>query len=156
MALKRVEGSGTHSACKGTAAFFRDLCSAQRTFEPFDLPKRNRVSLVEKATRDLQVEADQIGRIHAEVGEPPALEIIDGNLSIHDWTEAFRMDLPPGRVTTVGGFVTSLLGRIPKEGEQVRYRNLRITVLSLRGRRIGELQVELVSTGDSRRAEGGE
>jgi putative hemolysin len=82
--------------------------------------------------------------------------IIDGNLSIHDWTEAFRMDLPPGRVTTVGGFVTSLLGRIPKESEQVRYRNLRITVLSLRGRRIGELQVELVATGDSRRAEGGQ
>jgi CBS domain containing-hemolysin-like protein len=82
--------------------------------------------------------------------------VIDGNLSIHDWAEAFRMDLPPGRVTTVGGFVTSLLGRIPKEGDQVRYRNLRITVLSLRGRRIGELQVELVSMGDSRRAEGGQ
>ena len=74
--------------------------------------------------------------------------VIDGNVSIHEWAEAFRMDLPPGRVTTVGGFVTSLLGRIPKEGEQVRYRNLRITVLSLRGRRVHELQVELVEGGE--------
>jgi hypothetical protein len=79
MALKRVEGSGTHSVCKGTAAFFRDLCSAQRTLEPFDILERDRVSLVEKATGNLQVEAHQIGRIQAEVGEPPALEILDGN-----------------------------------------------------------------------------
>ncbi len=71
------------------------------------------------------------------------LYVIDGNVSIHDWAEAFRIELPPGRVTTVGGLVTSLLGRIPREGDQVRFRNLRLKVLSLRGRRIQTLQVEL-------------
>ena len=44
-----------------------------------DLLERTRVSLVEKATGNLQVQADQIGRIQAEFGELPALEIINGN-----------------------------------------------------------------------------
>lgn len=79
------------------------------------------------------------------------LYIIDGNVSIHDWSEAFRIDLPPGRVTTVGGFVISLLGRIPREGDTVRYRNLSLTVLSLRGRRIHEIQVQLLVPEQARR-----
>ena len=64
---------------EGTAAFLRDICSVQRVLERLDLLERERVSLVEKATGNLQVEADQIGRIQAEFGEPPALEIINGN-----------------------------------------------------------------------------
>ncbi len=45
----------------------------------FEFLERGRVALVEKATGDLQVEADQIGGIQAEVGEPPALVIINAN-----------------------------------------------------------------------------
>jgi len=41
--------------------------------------KRARVSLVKKATRNLQVQADQIGRVQAEIGERLALDIINGN-----------------------------------------------------------------------------
>jgi len=72
------------------------------------------------------------------------LYVIDGNLSIHDWVETFHMELSSVRITTIGGFVTSLLGRIPREGDQARYRNVLFKVLSLRGRRIHQLQVELV------------
>ena len=79
IALKRVDGPGTHSAREGTAAFLRDLCAAQRALVASDLLEGDRVSFVEKATGNLQVEADQIARIQAEVGEPPALEVIDGN-----------------------------------------------------------------------------
>jgi len=70
---------GTHFARERTAAFLRNHRAAQQALEPFDLVERNRVSFVEQATRNPQVEADQIGRVQAEVGEPPALGIVDGN-----------------------------------------------------------------------------
>jgi CBS domain containing-hemolysin-like protein len=54
------------------------------------------------------------------------------------------MDLSGGRISTLGGFVTSLLGRIPREGDTASYRNLRFTVESMRGRRVGKLRVELL------------
>ena len=68
-----------HLACEGAAAFLRDLCSVQRVLERLDLLERKRVSLVEKATGNLQVHANQFGRIQAEFGEPLALNIINGN-----------------------------------------------------------------------------
>ena len=66
-------------ACEGAAAFLLALCSIQRVFERLDFLEGTRVSLVEEATGSLEVQTDQIGRIEAKVGEPPALRIIDGN-----------------------------------------------------------------------------
>jgi len=70
--------------------------------------------------------------------------VLDGDLSIHEWADVFTTDLASTRVRTVGGLVTSLLGRIPREGDTAEYRNLRFTVRSLRGRRIGKLCLELM------------
>jgi len=68
---------------------------------------------------------------------------IDGDLAIHEWAEAFKIDLSGQRISTLGGFVTSLLGRIPREGDRAEYSNLRFVVESMRGRRVGKLRVEL-------------
>lgn len=84
------------------------------------------------------------------VGRGPAVQrvgadeyLLDGNLPIHEWVDAFHMDLHHERISTIGGFVTSLLGRIPKIDDQVEYRNLRFVVASMRGRRIGQLRLQL-------------
>ena len=69
--------------------------------------------------------------------------VLDGNLAIHEWQDAFKVDLAGGRISTVGGFVVSLLGRIPRAGDAVSYRNLRFRVESMRGRRIGKLRLDL-------------
>ena len=45
-------------------------------------------------------------------------------------------------ISTVGGFVTSLLGRIPQVGDAATYRNLRFTIRTMRKRRIGSLHLE--------------
>ena len=68
--------------------------------------------------------------------------LLDGNLAIHEWADAFKIDLTSRRINTLGGFVTSLLGHIPRVGERVVYRNLRFTVESMRGRRIEKLRLE--------------
>ena len=69
--------------------------------------------------------------------------LLDGDLPIHEWADTFRMELSSRRISTIGGFVTSLLGRIPRAGDEVTYRNLRFAVQSVRGRRIGKLLVTL-------------
>ena len=80
-----------------------------------------------------------------QIGE--GLYELDGNLPIHEWADAFEIDLRRQRITTVGGFVTWLLGRIPKLGDTATYRNLHFTVESLHRRRIGRLRLQLY-TGD--------
>lgn len=69
--------------------------------------------------------------------------LLDGDLAIHEWLEAFDMDLSGQRITTVGGFVMSLLGGVPRNGDSVTYRNLRFTVHAMRGRRVGSVLVQL-------------
>jgi putative hemolysin len=73
--------------------------------------------------------------------------VIDGALAIHEWADAFGENIAAERITTIGGFVTSLLGRMPRVGDAADYRNLRFVVESLRGRRIGRLRVCLQGEG---------
>jgi putative hemolysin len=91
-----------------------------------------------------------LGEIPRDTEELPApfvrtvddrTSIIDANLPIHEWVSAFGIELPDERISTVGGFVTSLLGGLPEPGQVIRFRNLRFTVLAMRRRRIDKLQV---------------
>ncbi|RPI61666.1 MAG: HlyC/CorC family transporter [Planctomycetaceae bacterium] len=75
--------------------------------------------------------------------------LVDAALGIHEWGDVFGTDLQARRVSTVGGFVTSLLGRIPQVGQTVAYRNLRFTILTMAGRRIGRMKLELL-TGEAK------
>ncbi len=69
--------------------------------------------------------------------------IVSGDLGIRDLGEVFDIDPEPGRVSTLGGLVTLLLGRIPRAGDSVTYRNLRLTVLAMRTRRVESVLLEL-------------
>jgi CBS domain containing-hemolysin-like protein len=64
---------------------------------------------------------------------------ISGDLAVRDWAEAFDFPLEHGRISTVGGFVTSLLGRIARVGDCATCRNLTFTVEAMQGRRIAAL-----------------
>jgi CBS domain containing-hemolysin-like protein len=69
--------------------------------------------------------------------------LLEADLAIHEWADAFGMGLSQRRVSTIGGFVMSRLRRLPRVGDEVDYRNLRFTVQSMRGRRIGKLLLRL-------------
>ncbi len=47
-------------------------------------------------------------------------------------------------VTTVSGWVMDQLGKIPEEGEQFQFENLKITVLKMSGRRVEKIRVEVL------------
>ena len=62
-----------------------------------------------------------------------------GELAIHDWAEAFGVDVTETRICTVGGLVTALLGKIPKSGDAAYLGNLKFTVEKVRKHRIETL-----------------
>ena len=80
-----------------------------------------------------------------EVG--PGEWLVDGDLGIHEWAQAFPAELSGARFSTVGGFVISLLGHIPTPGETVTYHNVSFTVEAMGRRRITRLRVRLREDG---------
>ncbi len=73
----------------------------------------------------------------------PGVYLMNANLAIHELADAFRIDLAGQRISTVGGFVVSQLGRIARKGDTVAYRNLNFTVETIRRGRIGRLRLAL-------------
>ena len=59
-----------------------------------------------------------------------------GDISIYDWAEAFGIDPEDAGVSTIGGLVTSLLGKIPKSGDTAYLHNLKFTVERVQKHRI--------------------
>ncbi len=64
---------------------------------------------------------------------------IDGGMRIEEANQEMELGIPEGEYETVAGFVLNLLGRIPKIGEQLRYRGLKIVITKMRGVKIDEI-----------------
>ena len=61
---------------------------------------------------------------------------VPGSLPIREWNQAFGLRVVPREFETVGGFVTALLGRVPRSGDQVRVGELELVVHEVRRRRV--------------------
>ena len=66
---------------------------------------------------------------------------MDGRLSIEEVNELMNLDLPTGEVDTIGGFVYSLLGHVPAQGEKVISGGAEIVVEKLEGHRIARVRI---------------
>jgi len=92
-------------------------------------------------------------RVEGEAPERPVLPLEDGgfrvsgSLSIRDWNERFNLEVVPEGFETVGGFVTALLGRIPRAGDRVRQGDLVWQVREVRGRRVTSVDLHLERAG---------
>ena len=65
---------------------------------------------------------------------------IDGSMRISEANEEMELDLPEGEdYETVAGFILSLLGHIPKRGDQLKYKGLKIVVTKMRDLKIEEV-----------------
>lgn len=70
---------------------------------------------------------------------------VDGTAYIEEVNELVGEIIPEGDYDTLGGFVISQLGFLPKDGEmnEVIFENLKFTVLNVEERRIGKVRVEI-------------
>jgi putative hemolysin len=66
---------------------------------------------------------------------------VDGLISIEDLIEETKLDIPEGPYETASGFVMHFLGRIPQVHDVVNVNGLRITVLTMEGKRAGQLLI---------------
>ncbi|MCL4478594.1 MAG: hemolysin family protein [Deltaproteobacteria bacterium] len=90
-----------------------------------------------------------VGEIRDEydlMEEEPIQHILDGiislgNVKIADINEAIGVGIDDTKISTIGGFVTSMLGHYPSVGEVYEDEQLRITVIKVKGRIPEKLKV---------------
>ncbi|MEP7015458.1 MAG: hemolysin family protein [Verrucomicrobiota bacterium] len=64
---------------------------------------------------------------------------VAGSLGLYELNDATGLELESADVSTIGGYVTHLLGHLPKQGEHVEIDNYLVTVSQTDGRRVGQL-----------------
>lgn len=82
-----------------------------------------------------------------EMGEEPEIieredssYLIDGQYPFYDFSVFFNLDEKPnGRYNTLGGLILAQLGRIPKEGEKLKWKNFIFEVVDMDGARIDKI-----------------
>jgi CBS domain containing-hemolysin-like protein len=64
---------------------------------------------------------------------------VDGTLGLYELNDLAKLELESADVSTVGGYVTHLLGHLPKTGEQVKIDGYLVTVSQADSRRVKQL-----------------
>jgi putative hemolysin len=90
-----------------------------------------------------------VGNIHDELESADRdVEIVDeknvvvsGQAEIDEVNELFDAHLHTKDFNTIGGFVFGLFGRMPRVGEQLRYKDLKFEILELDGRKIDKIKI---------------
>ena len=65
--------------------------------------------------------------------------IIEGALGLYEVNDLIGLELESADVSTIGGYVTNLLGHLPRPGEQVRIDGYLVIVTKADGRRVNQL-----------------
>jgi putative hemolysin len=66
---------------------------------------------------------------------------LDGGFRVEDANEELGLELPLDDYETIAGFILRHLGRIPKQGEQFKYKNLKFVITEMRGMKIERVVV---------------
>jgi CBS domain containing-hemolysin-like protein len=100
-------------------------------------------NVLEELVGDIQDEFDTDKEEFRKINENEF--VVDGGLGLYELRDAFGLELDSADVSTIGGYVTHLLGHLPKQGEQVRIDNYVVTVSQSDGRRVRQLHFRKMS-----------
>lgn len=73
--------------------------------------------------------------------------VVSGLTPIHELEQTFGLDIDNDTVSTLGGLITSELGRIPEKGEVMEVNGLEVTITEVDETRVIEARVRLVPEG---------
>jgi len=96
--------------------------------------------LVECFIGDIHDEYDEVEEEVTPQGRKGDFEI-DSLISLEDLFDQTGIALPEGPYETAGGYVMHALGRLPEIHDVLRHQNFRISVLSVEGKRAGQLLI---------------
>lgn len=101
--------------------------------------------VLEEIVGEIADEYDQEERLVEEQADGSL--VVQGRLEIEELAERLGVELPQslpeGRFETVGGFITTLLGRVPTAGDEVTWGPVHLKVLEADQRRVTRLRVKL-------------
>jgi len=100
-------------------------------------------NVLEEVVGDIQDEFDTDKEEFRKINENEF--VVDGSLGLYELNDLAGLELESQDVSTIGGYVTHLLGHLPKQGEQVRIDNYLATITQTDGRRVGQLHFKKVS-----------
>ncbi|MGD8563090.1 MAG: hemolysin family protein [Desulfarculaceae bacterium] len=99
--------------------------------------------VLEEIVGDIEDEYDQEEQLLRDRGDGSLL--VDARLEVEDLAAHLEIelpqDLPEGRFETVGGFITTLLGRVPKPQEEVVFGPVRMVVVAADDRKVTQVEV---------------
>ena len=96
--------------------------------------------LLEEIVGDIQDEYDEEESLIKQPGGNRV--IVDGRVDIDEINEELGISLPEEDYETISGFVLSMLGYVPDEGEKLEFEDLEITVTKISQRRISKVEIE--------------
>ena len=74
---------------------------------------------------------------------------VDGSLGLYELNDLMGLELESADVSTIGGYVTHLIGHLPKQGERTRIDDYVVTVAKADSRRIIEVHFKRATGGDA-------
>ena len=100
-------------------------------------------NVIEEIVGEVQDEFDQEAPPVKQVGEREYL--IDGIATLDDVNEAAGVELESDEADTIGGYVLSLLGKIPKPGDKVMAPGVELMVREMRRQRIHRVSARVLT-----------
>jgi CBS domain containing-hemolysin-like protein len=100
-------------------------------------------NVLEEVVGDIQDEFDTDKEEFRKIDENEFS--VAGSLGLYELNDATGLELESADVSTIGGYVTHLLGHLPKQGDQVKIDNYLVTITQTDGRRVNQLHFKKVS-----------
>ena len=94
-------------------------------------------NVLEELVGDIQDEFDADLQEYKKISDSEF--IIEGALGLYEVNDLIGLELESADVSTIGGYVTHLLGHLPRPGEQVRIDGYVVIVTKADGRRVDQL-----------------
>ncbi|MEY2491417.1 MAG: magnesium and cobalt exporter, family [Verrucomicrobiota bacterium] len=100
-------------------------------------------NILEELVGDIQDEFDTDKEEFREINENEFT--VDGSLALYELQDLAGLELESPDVSTIGGYVTHLLGHLPKQGEQVQIDGYCVTITQTDGRRVLQLHFKRIA-----------
>ena len=97
--------------------------------------------LVEEVVGDIADEYDAAAR---EALETDGILELTGSMSLIDVRSDYKVPVPDGDWTTIGGYVFNALGRLPRVGDRVTIPGCDLEVVAMDGRRVAAIRVNRI------------
>ena len=98
--------------------------------------------ILEELVGEIWDEHDEVVEEFEAVSE--TVSYVSGSVTLDEFCTRYEIEAETAESTTLGGWVAEQIGRIPEEGDEVQYENLKIRVTGIEAHRVEQVEVEIL------------